>query len=283
MKLAVRRRAELELVNALYVANDGVDIEVVYDWDLQCRSTENRAAVAVVITRQRGPDSGGGGGAATPLTPCTDQAQRAAVVTPDAAAPFLPTAPTAADGAAAQQQMDAGGQAQEHPIMFVCTHLDAYDEQHRLDQLDHLRVHLRNAIAEQQAEQDTRPRAPTPPPAPIDGQPCWWTADALAALTDDELRATFISIVEATATVATQYRPTTVIIRPSTRKVVERAVLRKQAGPATAPAVVDDVDDANDKVWLDSAAFVVMGDMNALQEAGRNQFIGFHRESAREH
>jgi endonuclease/exonuclease/phosphatase family metal-dependent hydrolase len=138
MKLAVRRRAELELVNALYVANHGVDIEVVHEWDLQSRSTENRAAVAVVITRKRGPHSGGGVRAATALTLCTDQAQHATVLTTDAAASFLPTAPTAADGAPAQQQMDAGEQAQEQPIMFVCTHLDAYDEQHRLDQLDHL-------------------------------------------------------------------------------------------------------------------------------------------------
>lgn len=153
--------------------------------------------------------------------------------------------------------------AAEGSLMFICTHLDAYEERNRLDQLDHLRVHLRTAIAEQ-AEAGPNAAAAA---APTDALA--WSPERLAALTDEQLLDAFYAIVNPPASAASS-----VVVTPSTRDAIQLGILRKQAEMIALPAH-DEGDESgarevfhkDDAAWLQSTDFVMMGDFNALKEA----------------
>ena len=267
MRLAVRRTAEYFLANAIFVAKYGLDVTSTHEWDLQSKSLENRSAVAIVARRVFGSDgggaaasaaagsSGGGGSAAT-------AAVLQAAVADERKSVLKRCRKNTADGADRMEQeedrdlllqhhqhpfpkvnldsqtVSSSSSSVEQPIMFVCTHLDAYEEKNRLDQVGHLRTHLRAAIAENDAAAAAAAAgggggggAPSPAASEdVDdgtgGGVKWWTVESVAALTADELQAVFVSMCN---TSATKERAASLVITPASRQGVERGVLRLQA------------------------------------------------------
>jgi endonuclease/exonuclease/phosphatase family metal-dependent hydrolase len=136
MKVAVICRADFGLHNAICIPQDLTGScfhhldKTVHKWELQSQSPELRSAVAVVVTVRSSvtsnptdADGGGGGGGGGGGVAATSNAM---------------------DGDAAAAADDDGGEGAR--ITFVCTHLDAYKEQHRLEQLHQLQLQLHAAI-----------------------------------------------------------------------------------------------------------------------------------------